>query len=109
MGITSSNVRLLAEGGGDAFFRAASPAKFNTQPLYFLIQSREGNHKSLRGFGLIPTGALQHLSDYTAFDFINDLKERRIRIVGRSARTGLARQGRQKFGQLQAYALHNLF
>src|SRR5258708_19983091 len=91
----------LSRPGDLAFFYSAATAHINTKAFDFLVQCGKRNHKTFRGFRLIPTGALQHIHNDSTLDFVNDLEERRVRTVGGGSRTGFARQRRQKLPNLQ--------
>src|SRR5713101_7734298 len=101
-------VELLAAGGDEGFVATAAAADINAEALDFLVEGGERDHEALRGFGLVPVGALEHVDDDAAFDFVHDLEERRLAAVGGGARAGLARQ-RQEFRKLQAHAAHDFF
>src|SRR5580658_6249056 len=73
---------LLAYGGRDRFIGAAAAAYVDSQAFNFLVQRREGNHKTLGGFGLIPAGAFEHVYDNAALDLVHDSKQRRLRVIG---------------------------
>jgi hypothetical protein len=99
----------LARGGRKAFVAAAAPTDINAQPLDFLVEGRERNEKTFRGFGLIPVGTFEHINDNAALDLIHDLKKRGLRIVGRGARPGFTGKRREKFRELQPDAPDDLF
>ncbi len=70
--------KLLADSGSKGFIGTATPADVDAQALDFLIERGERNHEALGGFGLVPSGALKHIDDDAAFDFVHDLEERRV-------------------------------
>src|SRR5713226_1987837 len=97
-------VELLAAGGDEGFVATAAAADINAEALDFLVEGGERDHEALRGFGLVPVGALEHVDDDAALDFVHDLEERRLAAIGGGARARLARQRRQEFRKLQAHA-----
>src|ERR1700719_991539 len=99
--------KLFSNGGGESFVGATAAADVNAQALDFLIEGGKRDHEALGGFRLIPGGALQHIDDNPAFDFIHDLEKRRIALIRAGAGTRFPRQGRQKFGKLQAHAAND--
>src|SRR5260370_18550127 len=96
--------RLLANSSGEHIFGSASTAHVDTQSFDFLVQGRKRNQEAFGSFGLVPTGALQHVDNDATLDFIDDLEERRIGIVSGGARSRLARKRRQEFRQLETNA-----
>src|SRR6266436_953752 len=94
----------FANGGGEGLVSAAAAAHVDTKALDFLIECGERDHEALGGFGLVPSGALEHVDDDAALDLVHDLKERRQRVISAGARTRLAGQRRKKFGKLQTDA-----
>src|SRR5712692_5225587 len=98
------NVGPLLAAGGDEGFVATAAADVDAEALDFLVERGERDHEALGGFGLVPIGALEHIDNDAALDFVHDLEERRLAAVGSGARAGLAGQGRQEFRKLQAYA-----
>src|SRR5258708_6515114 len=99
--------RLFSYRGGQRFIASATAADINSEPLDFLVEGRKRNEKTLGGFGLIPAGALQHIHDDAALDFVHDLEQGRLRMVRGGTRTGFAGKRRQKFRELQAHAANN--
>jgi hypothetical protein len=81
---------LLANSSGEHIFGSAPAAHVDTQAFDFLIQGGERNQEAFGSLGLVPTRTLQHVDNDAAFDFIDDLEERRIGIVSGGARTRLA-------------------
>ena len=102
-------VWLFAVRGVCVLFAAATPAHVNSQALDFLVQRGKRNQKSLCRLGLIPAAALQHVNNDATLDFVHDLEQRRIGIVGSGARAGFTRKRWQKFGKLQAHTAHKFF
>src|SRR5713101_6884303 len=94
---------LLAAGGDEGFVATAAAADIDAEALDFLVERGERDHEALGGFGLVPVGALEHVDDDAALDFVHDLEERRLTAVGGGARAGFGRQ-RQEFRKLQAHA-----
>src|SRR5216683_1446725 len=94
----------FANGGGEGLVSAAAAAHVDAKALDFLIECGERDHEALGGFGLVPSGALEHVDDDAALDLVHDLKERRQRVISAGARARLAGQRRKKFGKLQADA-----
>ena len=70
--------KLLADSGGEGFIGSATAANVDAQALDFLIERGERDHEALGGFGLVPSGALKHVDDDAALDFVHDLEERRV-------------------------------
>jgi len=68
---------ILAEPRGSASHWRSTAACFNSQPFNLLIECRERDLKTLGRLGLIPIRALQHVNDDAAFNFFQDLEERR--------------------------------
>src|SRR6266481_3267991 len=99
--------KLLTDSGGEGFIGTATAADVDAQALDFLIQRGEWDHEALGGFGLVPRGALEHIDDDAALDFVHDLEERRVGMVRTGAGPRLAGQRRKKFGKLQADAPDN--
>src|SRR5277367_5350047 len=95
---------LFADGSRERFIGAATAAYVNPQPLDFLIQRGERDHKTLGGFRLIPAGTLEHVHNDAALDLVHDLKERGLRMIGAGTGARLARQRWKKFRELQADA-----
>src|SRR5260370_22575153 len=100
-------MRLFADSSCEGFVSAAAAAHVDAKALDFLIEGGEWDHEALGGFGLVPSGALEHVDDDPALDLVHDLKERRLRMIGAGARTRLAGQRRKKFGTLQTDAADN--
>src|ERR1700720_656890 len=101
MGIKMEIVTLFTDGGGEAFVGAAAAAHVDTEALDFLIERGQRDHEAFCGFGLIPAGALEHVDDDAALDFVHDLEERGLRMIGGGTRTGLSGHRRKKFGELE--------
>src|ERR1700720_4392528 len=99
--------KLFADGGSVALVGTATAADVNTEALDFLVECGERNHEALSGFCLVPSGALEHVDNDAAFDFVHDLEKRRVWMVGTGARARLAGQRREKFGKLQADTADN--
>src|SRR5258706_3547372 len=96
--------KLFADGGGESLVGAAATAHVDAETLDFLIERGERDHEALGGFGLVPTGALEHVDDDAALDLVHDLKKGRLRMVGTGARPWLAGQRRKKFRKLQTHS-----
>ena len=99
--------RLFADRGRQHLITAAAAADINSEPLDFLVERGKGNKKTLGGFGLVPAGALQHINDDAALDFVHDLEQRWLRIIRGSPRTRFAGKRRQKFRELQPHAAND--
>src|SRR6267154_1945427 len=99
--------KLLADSGSEGFIGTAAAADVDAQALDFLIERGERDHKTLGGLGLVPSGALKHIDDDAALDFVHDLEERRVGVVRAGAGARLPGQRRKKFGKLQPDAAHN--
>ena len=67
--------RLLSPGAARAVVTAAAAPYIDSQALDLLIQRGKRDEKALRGFRLIPAGALEHIHDDAPFDFVDDLEE----------------------------------
>jgi hypothetical protein len=80
---------------------------FDSQALDLLIERGKRDLETLRGFGLIPVGPLEHVHDDAALDFLEDLEQRMEASAWRCARRLLLGIGREKFGQLQAHAAND--
>jgi hypothetical protein len=102
-----NETELLANSSGEHNFGSAPTAHVDTQASDLLVQGGKRNQEAFGSFGLVPTGALQHVDNDAAFDFIDDLKKKRIGIIGGSARPGLARKRRQEIRQLKTDAVHD--
>src|SRR5215471_11713940 len=102
------NERLLPCRTACAVFAPAAAPDINPQALDLLIQRGKRDQETLRGFRLIPAAALEHVHDDAPFDFVDDLEERRARMIRRGAGTWLARQWRQKLRELKADTAHDL-
>src|SRR5258708_2182510 len=98
---------LLSRRCGQYFIAAATAADVDSEALDLLVEGGERDEKTLGGFGLVPAGAFQHINNDATLDLVHDLKQGRLRIVGRSARTWLTRKRRQKFRKLQAHTANN--
>src|SRR5215831_4814239 len=95
------NERLFPCRAACAVFAPAAAPYINPQPLDLLIQRGKWDQETLRGLRLIPAAPLEHIHDDAPFDFVDDLEERRVRMIRRGAGTGLPRQWRQKLGELK--------
>src|SRR5215469_1066775 len=95
------NERLLPCRAACAVFAPAAAPHVNPQALDLLIQRGKRDQETLRGFRLIPAAPLEHIHDDAPFDFVDDLEQRRVRMIRRGAGTWLARQWRQKLGELK--------
>src|SRR6267154_2450502 len=87
---------LLAARGDEGIVAASAAAHVDAQALDFLVERGERNHKALRRFGLVPAGALEHVSGEAAFALVRELHQPRRAAVGRRSRTGSALGGRQR-------------
>src|SRR5262249_47697221 len=69
---TSTAILLAGRSAKRIFTHSPAPPHINPQPLDLLVQRRKRDHESLRGLGLVPVRALQHVHNNSALDLVHD-------------------------------------